>query len=234
MIAADIVWINWKDYTGLEFFFYGGGSFLWVIAYVIYIRNILRYKYVEMPVFAGCCDVAWEFVWSFLAVNNMGMLFQAANYVWFFLDAGFIFTYGVLFFGAKQFTLPQLQRRSFFVPMCLGIATAAGLVTYFLWAQNMDNAVGGRSAYLIQLSISFLYIPLMLRQPDLRYFSFTANWTRSLGSAMVVVFFLLHYPDDRFLLTIGTTAAITDATFLILFKQKERQLAAAAAMSVAA
>ena len=125
-MTADIVWINWKDYTGLEFFFYGGGSFLWVIAYVIYIRNILRYKYVEMPVFAGCCDVAWEFVWSFLAINNMGMLFQAANYVWFFLDAGFIFTYGVLFFGSKQFTLPQLQKRSFFVPMCLGIALAAG------------------------------------------------------------------------------------------------------------
>ncbi len=234
MIAADIMWINWKEYTGLEFFFYGGGSFLWVIAYVIYIRNILRYKYVEMPVFAGCCDVAWEFVWSFIAVNNMGMLFQAANYVWFFLDAGFIFTYGVLFFGAKQFTLPQIQKRSFFIPMCLGIALAAGMVTYFLQAQCMDNAVGGRSAYLIQLSISFLYIPLMLRQADLRFFSFTANWTRALGSAMVVVFFLLHYPDDRFLLTIGTTAAIADATFLILFKQKERQLAEAAAMRVPA
>ena len=234
MIPADIVWINWKDYTGLEFFFYGVGSFLWVIAYVIYIRNILRFKYVEMPVFAGCCDVAWEFVWSFIAVNNMGMLFQAANYVWFFLDAGFIFTYGVLFFGAKQFTLPQIKKRAFFIPMCLFIATAAGLVTYFLWAQKMDNAVGGRSAYLIQLSISFLYIPLMLRQADLRFFSFTANWTRALGSAMVVVFFLLHYRDDHFLHTIGITAAITDATFLILFKQKERQLAAAAALAAAA
>ena len=43
---------------------------------------------------------------------------------------------------------------------------------------------------------------------------------------MVVVFFLLHYPDDRFLHTIGATAAIADATFLILFKQKERRLAA--------
>ena len=32
MIAADIVWINWQEYTGLEFFFYGVGSFLWVIA----------------------------------------------------------------------------------------------------------------------------------------------------------------------------------------------------------
>ena len=149
MLAADIVWINWKDYTGLEFAFYGGGSFLWVIAYVIYIRNILRYKYVEMPVFAGCCDVAWEFVWSFMATNTMGMLFQAANYVWFFLDAGFIFTYGVLFFGAKQFTLPQLQKRSFYLPMCLGIAFAAGAATWFLHHQNLDNGVGGRSAYLI-------------------------------------------------------------------------------------
>ena len=225
---ADVVWINWKDYTALEFFFYGGGSFLWVIAYIIYIRNILRFKYVEMPVFAGCCDVAWEFVWSFIAVNNMGMLFQGANVVWFFLDAGFIFTYGVLFFGMKQFTIPELTKRAFFLPMCALVTTAAGLFTYFLWAQGLDNAVGGRSAYLIQLSISFLYIPLMLRQADLRYFSFTANWTRSLGSAMVVVFFLLHYPEDHFLLTIGTTAAITDATFLILFKRKERQLAAAA------
>ena len=226
-MVAEIVWINWKDYTGLEFFFYGFGCFLWVIAYVIYIKNILRDKFVEMPVFAGCCDVAWEFVWSFIAVNNMGMIFQAANYVWFFLDAGFIFTYGVLFFGHKQFTLPQLQIKAFYVPMCLFIATAAGLVTYFLWAQGMDNAVGGRSAYLIQLSISFLYIPLMLRQPDLRFFSFTANWTRSLGSAMVVVFFALHYPEDKFLLTIGTTAAITDATFIVLFLHKKRQLEAA-------
>src|SRR4029453_16158153 len=212
-----IVWVNWQEYTGLEFFFYGVGCLLWVVAYAIYIRNIITMKYVEMPVFAGCCDVAWEFVWSFLAKNNMGMLFQAANYIWFFLDAGFIFTYGVLFFGSKQFTLPQLQKRSFYLPMCLGIAFAAGAATWFLHHQGLDNGVGGRSAYLIQLSISFLYIPLMLRQADLRFFSFTANWTRSLGSAMVVVFFLLHYPDDRFLHTIGAPAAIADATFLGLF-----------------
>ena len=226
-MLAETVWINWQDYTGLEFFFYGTGCFLWVIAYGIYIRNILKYKFVEMPVFAGCCDVAWEFVWSFLAYNTMGMLFQAANYVWFFLDAGFIFTYGVLFFGWKQFTSPQLQRRGFFVPMCLFIAVTAGAATYFLHQQGYDNDVGGRSAYIIQLSISFLYVPLMLRQPDLRYFSWTANWTRALGSAMVVVFFALHYGlADRFLLTIGTAAAIADAVFLYLFRQKQRALAA--------
>jgi len=224
-------WINWQEYTGLEFFFYGVGCLLWVVAYAIYIRNIIRLKYVEMPVFAGCCDVAWEFVWSFLAWNNMGMLFQAANYVWFFLDAGFIFTYGVLMFGAKQLTVPQLQKRSVFVPMCLGIALMAGIGTYFLQSQGLDNRVGGRAAYLIQLTISFLYVPLMLRQADLRNFSFTANWTRALGSAMVVVFFFLHYPLDTFLLTIGTASAIVDSVFLVLFVQRRRQLAQSAGVN---
>ena len=228
---TGIMWINWEKYTGLEFFFYGVGCLLWVVAYAIYIRNIIRFKYVEMPVFAGCCDVAWEFVWSFLAKNQMGMLFQAANYVWFFLDAGFIFTYGVLMFGAKQLTVPQLQKRSIFVPMCLGIAFMAGAATYLMHSQHFDNEVGGRAAYLIQLSISFLYVPLMLRQPDLRYFSFTANWTRALGSAMVVVFFFLHYPLDTFLLTIGTASAIVDSVFLVLFVQRRRQLAQSAGVN---
>jgi len=223
---VSIVWINWQDYTGLELFFYGLGCLLWVGAYAIYIRNIITLKYVEMPVFAGCCDVAWEFVWSFLAQNDLGMLFQGANYVWFFLDAGFIFTYGVLVFGAKQLTVPQLAPRSVFIPMCLLIAVMAGAATYYMHQQGLDNVVGGRSAYIIQLSISFLYVPLMLRQPTLENFSFNANWLRAVGSAMVVVFFFLHFPDDTFLQTIGCAAAVVDAVFLYLFVQKRKQLAA--------
>ena len=225
-MIADVVWINWDKYTGLELSFYGLGCLLWVIAYAIYIRNIVKFKYVEMPVFAGCCDVAWEFVWSFLAWNDLGMLFQAANYVWFFLVAGFIFTYGVLFFGSKQLVSPQLKPRAVFIPMCLGIAVAAGAASYFLHSQCLDNEVGGRSAYLIQLSISFLYVPLMLRQTTLEHFSFTANWMRGVGSALVVVFFAIHYPSDWFLLTIGATAAVVDTVFIYLFLQRRRQLAA--------
>ena len=217
-------WINWQAYTGTELFFYGMGCLFWVFAYAIYIRNIVKFKYVEMPVFAGCCDVAWEFVWSFIAVNDMGLLFQAANYVWFFLDAGFIFTYGVLFFGAKQLTVPELQGRHVFIPMCLGIAVMAGAATYYMHAQGLDNSVGGRAAYIIQLSISFLYVPLMLRQPTLAYFSWNANWMRAVGSALVVVFFFLHFPEDTFLLTIGCSAAVVDGIFLYLYRRKQRQL----------
>jgi tryptophan-rich sensory protein len=134
----------------------------------------------------------------------------------------------VLFFGARQLTVPELTPRRVFIPMCLGIAVMAGAATYYLHAQGLDNSVGGRSAYIIQLSISFLYVPLMLRQPTLEYFSFNANWLRAAGSALVVVFFFLHFPQDTFLLTIGCAAAVVDAVFLYLFVQKRRRLAAGA------
>jgi tryptophan-rich sensory protein len=134
----------------------------------------------------------------------------------------------VLFFGARQLTVPELTPRRVFIPMCLGIAVMAGAATYYLHAQGLDNSVGGRSAYIIQLSISFLYVPLMLRQPTLEYFSFNANWLRAAGSALVVVFFFLHFPQDAFLLTIGCAAAVVDAVFLYLFVQKRRRLAVGA------
>ncbi|HEX5719173.1 MAG TPA: hypothetical protein VF179_23630, partial [Thermoanaerobaculia bacterium] len=184
--------------------------------------------YVEMPVFAGCLDVGWELTWSFFQQSDMGMLIQGANYVWFAMDAGFIFSVGVLIHGSKQLTIPHLQRRSVFIPACLFVAAFSALVSYQMRAQGLDNGIGSRSAYLIQLCISFLYLMLMLRQPDLRNFSYTANWCRSLGSALVVVFFYMKWPEDRFLCTIGTVAAMVDATFLTVFAMRRRQLAAAA------
>lgn len=228
----QIVWINTKDYTFWQLFFYGLGCFLWVIAYVIYIRNIRRLKYIEMPVFAGCCDVGWEFTWSFLTATNLGLLLQGANVVWFLLDFGYIFTFGILRYGWKQITTPQLRQRSFFLPACILIAIFAAAATYYLQAQGLDNEVGGRSAFLIQLCISFLYVTLMLRT-DLSCFSYTASWCRSLGSALVVVFFFLRYPDDHFLQLIGTTSAIVDGTFLYLFAKRRRQERTAAVPAAA-
>jgi hypothetical protein len=228
-----IVWINLKEYTPLEFFFYGLGCLFWVLAYVIYIREIIRLKYVEMPFFAGCCDVGWEFTWSFFAVNNMGMLFQGANYLWLVLDIGFIFTFGIVRYGWKQTTIPELRKKSVYVPFCILTAAAAAAATYFMHVQGLDDGVGGRSAFLIQLSISGLYIPLMLRQPDLKNFNYAASWYRSLGSALVVVFFYLHYPTDRFLLLIGTASAVTDATFLYLYWLRRAELRRQAAGGVA-
>lgn len=72
----------------------------------------------------------------------------------------------------------------------------------------------------------------MLRT-DLSCFSYAASWLRSLGSALVVVFFYLRYPDDHFLQLIGTTAAIVDATFLYLFAKRRRQERAVAAPATA-
>ncbi len=221
---SDIVWINLVDYTPAQIAVFFTGCALWLVAYGIYIRQIAKYKYVEMPVFAGCCDVGWEFVWSFLIVTDMGMLVRIAYYGWFLLDLGYIYTLGVLRYGWKQLATPQLQRRSLYIPACLFISVLAAGATYFMYQQGLDNNAGGRSAYLIQLTISFLYVPLMLRQSSLQHFSYLAGWLRSLGSALVVVFFYMRFPDDYFLCFIGTVAAIVDGSYLYLFTKRRRAL----------
>ena len=225
-------WINFQDYTPLELFLFAGGCFLWVIVYVILLRNIVRKKYFEVPVFAACADVGWEFCWSFLAATNMGLLLERTYQIWFSIDI--LLFAGLLLYGWKQITVPVLQKRPYYIGSCVLITVLWAAASYFMHVQGLDTPIGARSAYLDQMCISFLYIPLMLRQTSLEHFSFTANWTRALGSAMVVVFFLLHYPDDRFLLTIGATAAVTDATFLVLFKRKQRQLERLTVAAVAA
>ncbi|HEV7503315.1 MAG TPA: hypothetical protein VGS07_00210 [Thermoanaerobaculia bacterium] len=226
-MAGGIVWINTNDYNKMELLVCGLGYLLWVIAYGVYIRDIIRFRYVEMPAFAGACDVGWEFTWTFLLVTKMGWLFRIGNGIWFFLDIGFIFTFGVLRYGWKQLAPSPLQKRIFFVPACIFVMVFSAIATYFLGSQGMDNEIGARSAYLIQLCISFLYLVLMLRQTDLTNFSYAASWLRSLGSALVVVFFYMHY-QDRFLCTIGTTAAMVDGCYLYCFKKKKEQLARAA------
>src|SRR5688572_8497192 len=80
---SDIVWINLTNYTPAQMAVFFLSCALWLVAYGIYIRQIAKYKYLEMPVFAGCCDVGWKFVWSFLIVTDMGMLVRIAYQGWF-------------------------------------------------------------------------------------------------------------------------------------------------------
>ena len=63
-------WVNLNLYTPTELILFGGGCYLWVIVYAIYVRSIIKEKFIEMPVFAGCADIGWEFTWSFLAATK--------------------------------------------------------------------------------------------------------------------------------------------------------------------
>ena len=89
--------------------------------------------------------------------------------------------------------------------------------------QGLD--VGGfLSAYICQLPISFLYIPLMLRQKSLVGWSRWTAWTRTLGTGMIGVFIFMRYPHMPFLLTAAVISTTVDFVYIYLFTKRRKEL----------
>lgn len=78
--------LNLQDYTGPQLAFYATGAYLWVVAYLIYIRNGFKYRMVEMPAFAACSNIGWEVNWALLFTSDLGALSVWAHKAWLGLD----------------------------------------------------------------------------------------------------------------------------------------------------
>lgn len=212
--------LNLTDYTPLQLALYASGAYLWVIAYVIYIRNGIRYKYVEMPAFAVAGNIGWEFCWALVFRTDLGELSRYAHFAWFALDLAIFWL--LLKYGRKQTDIPFIQR--FWVPIMLFCALASGAFYYSFVKQGFDVGSTIQSAYICQLPISFLYITLMLRQKNLSAFSYWTAWTRTLGTGVIGVFAFMRYPDHPFLLTMAVIATLVDFVYIGLLYMRKREL----------
>jgi hypothetical protein len=211
--------VNLKDYTALQLAIYAVGACLWVIAYLVYIRNGFKYGIVEMPAFAAASNLGWEINWALIFRTDLGLLAVWADKAWFFLDL--LIFYLVLRYGWKQTEIPLLQR--YWTPACIFVFVSAAVFYGMFVRQGLD--VGGfLSAYICQLPISFLYIPLMLRQKSLVGWSMWTAWTRTLGTGMMGVFVFMRYPHMPFLLTAAVISTALDFVYIYLFTKRRKEL----------
>jgi hypothetical protein len=206
-------------YTHLQMLFYLGGFLLWGVAYALLVFRIPRQRFVEIPFFAVCGNVTWEFLWGFCwHVEMMGETLQ-----WFYrlgcvLD--FFILACVFRYGAKQVSLPVLKRS--FAPMV--VASLAGW-TAFYWTfrgQGYDLPLGSNSAYAVNVVMSILYINLVLRVRDPEPFSADIGWLKGVGTGMVTVFVYLKYPDNTFVQALGVITALLDGAYLVLLALRKR------------
>jgi len=211
--------LNLRDYTALQLAIYAVGAYLWVIAYLVYIRNGFKYGVVEMPAFAAASNLGWEINWALIFRTDLGLLAVWADKAWFFLDL--LIFYLVLRYGSKQTEIPWLRR--YWIPACIFVFVSAAFFYGTFVKQGLD--VGGfLSAYICQLPISFLYIPLMLRQKSLVGWSMWTAWSRTLGTGMMGVFVFLRYPHMPFLLTAAVISTTVDFVYICLFTKRRREL----------
>lgn len=205
-------WLNTAVYDTTDLILFGGGCWLWVIAYAILIHNIVKYKKVEMPTIVASGNFAWEGFWSFIGKNNFGWAALWAYKAWFFLDI-FIW-YSVLRYGMADTTHPMLRNnfKTYFV-----LSTLAYFGFYWvLWQMDLDTGIGAHSAYLLNTLISMTYVLnyARLRQTDMVY-SIWIAWLKMIGTGMNTVFMLKNYPEDVFLMYLGGLIFVFDLWYAI-------------------
>jgi hypothetical protein len=214
-------WLNLRDYTVPQLALYATGAYLWVLAYAIYIRNGFKFGVVEMPAFAACSNLGWQLNWAVFFTTDLGLLSVWAHKAWFLLDV--VVFYLVLRFAHKQTDVPLLKR--YWIPLCLALFIAAAAFYGSFVREGLDLGSTIESAYLCQLLVSFLYIPLMLSQKSLIGWSMWTASTRTLGTALIGAFAFMRYPGHAFLLTMAVIATVVDCFYIALFTVRKRALA---------
>jgi hypothetical protein len=206
--------VNLRDYTPLQLSLNAAGCLLWVVVYYVIVRDIVRKRFVEMPFFIACGNLAWEFVWSVPFSPDTGHLFAWLYRSAFFLDL-FIFA-NLLRYGQKQVGTPELVRH--WRPLCLALVAAWVPLCYFFRSSGPDDAIGATSGYILNLFISVLYFQLYFRVRDRQYFSLPVAWTRMLGTALITVSVWLIFPENRFVQTLGLFCFVLDSLFIALLR----------------
>ena len=205
-------------YTVPEMLLFAGGCWLWCITYAIIIVRMRRYKFVDMPAIAGAGNFAWEFLWTFFFVTNMGWIVQWAYHGWFILD---LYIVWYLFrYGHKQGWSPFFAKhyKVFFVIT----SVTMGILFYNYTAQTGDLIIGAITAYADNMLMSFLFIFMLWRLTDVRGLSPWVAWTKMIGTGTNTVFMFLHYPEEQFLHSMGVLLWLADMTYIVMLHHRRR------------
>ncbi|MBM7113211.1 hypothetical protein [Archangium primigenium] len=212
--------LNLKDYTPTELFFFVGGCSLWVVVYIIYIRNLARLKFAEAPLFGTCANFGWEFTWGMLCKTDMGLLLQWCYRIWFLLDL-YIFS-RVVRFGKDQVQTAAVRR--YYVPVMLATAVAWAVGVYCMVKSGLDTPIGATSAYLNNLALSVTYLLVMLRRESVAGYSLTVAFCKMIGTGMNTVFMNIHaaYAHNYFLHFISILTTSIDCLYIYALWRRMR------------
>lgn len=183
--------INFTDYSGLDIGLILAGTIMWILAYAFVLRNAIRHKFVEMPAPAAASNLAWEFVWGFLLVTNLGLLFQWGLRIWFIMDV-FIF-YFVLRYGVKQFNNPVFRKNFHWMEIAQLLIWIP--VFYFFYHEGYDTPMGTTSAYMITVVMAVLFIVNFINTKDKAYYSKEVAISKFLGNVLMTIFVFVHHRD---------------------------------------
>ncbi len=216
------------NYTTVDLILQMVGLSFWAIAYAGLVWSIVKHKFVEMPMFACCANVGWEFLWGFIFLTDFIIWFSYLCVLGFGLDA-FIF-HNLTKYGHKQASIPSIPLfQKYFKPLCFFMVFVWTIILFFLYQEGLDTPIGAHSGYILNLQISILYIILFLKQNNPSVFSPVVAWSKMLGTGLITVSMFTIYPGDHVAQTAGIIVLILDCTYINLLHKGRREMVAVAA-----
>jgi hypothetical protein len=204
---------------------FGIGCVFWLITYIIYIKNIFKFKFVEIPFIVVCLNISWEFIWSFVFGDSvgdyLGWALQLGYALWFFFDC--VIFYGLIRYGYKQFKLPFMRENAKMLAILFFIF---GLIFFYTFNKaGYDTEIGTISAYLDNLVISSAYIILFMNTDNKALFSKGVAWYKMLGTGLISLSLVLHWYEkefEPFLIFITSAVLILDIYYVILITKRKK------------
>lgn len=216
------------DYTLVDIVLQVVGLSFWAVAYAALIWSIRKHKFVEMPAFACCANVAWEFLWGFIFPTDFHYIFTVLCVIGCLLDL-YIF-HNLLKYGIKQQSIASLPIiKEHFKSICWFMVIAWLVVLFFLYQEGLDTPIGAHSGYILNMQISILYIIMFLKHPTAAVFSKIVAWSKMLGTGLITISMFTIYPGDHTAQTAGIIVLILDCTYIRLLTNRKREEALAAA-----
>ena len=209
--------INFTDYSHLDIGLIMAGTIFWIITYVFILRNAIKNKFVEMPSPAAAANLAWEFVWAFFIVTNLGLLFQWGLRIWFIMDV-FIFYY-VLLYGVKQYNNEVLKKNFTWSTIAQVVVWVPAF--YYFYKEGYDTLMGTTSAYLITIPMAILFIVNFVNSTKKSNFSKEVAISKLLGNSFMMTFVFVHHEGFIFVKLITVVVLFLNILYVIMvFKNK--------------
>ena len=165
-------------------------AFFWTAAYLLIIRRSFIDKVHGMPVIALVGNIGWEFYYSAFAASTSATF--VINLIWFLIDC--ILLYQIFKYAPKQFAFISEQTFKLAIVVSLGISL---IIYHIAYVARIDIV---NSAILQNVSMSALFISMLLLRRSSEGQSLYIALFKGIGSVLVIVLFhLIHrsYQDNH-------------------------------------
>ncbi|MEB2782500.1 hypothetical protein U3A58_19075 [Algoriphagus sp. C2-6-M1] len=196
----------------------------WIIAYIEALRVGFRDKSYGIPFLTLSLNFSWEIYYTFQGYLVFGYhVSTLVNFIWILIDIGILFTY--FKYGhheVKANKVTFLAQSSVVLIACFVIQHVA-----FQWLGIVNGAL--YIGYLINFLMSFLFIRMYFRRPDLKGQSLLIAIPKCLGTFSTTLLFGIigsktaggvHEP----ILYIGVIIFVTDLIYISLVARRRKKL----------